>query len=115
MPMSRNGKDDMFWDQPFDTDAMKKWCWDTWKVVPRPMWPEINWGGHRIETASNIVFSNGKLDPWSGGGILEVRALNRIVCFPEGQYCYSACHKPSGHQHTFCYACRTSAIPLWLW
>ena len=74
MPMSRNGKDDMFWDQPFDAEAMKKYCWDTWRVVPRPMWPEINWGGRRIESASNIVFSNGKLDPWSGGGILEVRA-----------------------------------------
>ena len=67
-----NGQDDMFWDQPFDANAMKKWCWDTWRVVPRPMWPEINWGGRRIESASNIVFSNGKLDPWSGGGILEV-------------------------------------------
>ena len=72
MPFVRTGKSDMFWDQPFDSDGMKKWCWDTWRVVPRPMWPEINWGGHRIETATNIVFSNGKLDPWSGGGILEV-------------------------------------------
>ena len=78
MPMSRNGKDDMFWDQPFDSEAMKQWCWDTWRVVPRPLWPEINWGGRRIESASNIVFSNGKLDPWSGGGILEVVQKTRL-------------------------------------
>ena len=79
MPMSRDGKDDMFWDQPFDAEAMKKWCWDTWRVVPRPMWPEINWGGRRIESASNIVFSNGKLGPWSGGGILEVGAARHRI------------------------------------
>ena len=63
---------DMFWDQPFDAAAMKQWCWDTWRVVPRPLWAQINWGGRHIETASNIVFSNGRLDPWSSGGVLEV-------------------------------------------
>ena len=64
---------DMFWAQPFDAAAMRQWCWDTWRVVPRPLWAQINWGGRRIETASNIVFSNGRLDPWSSGRILEVR------------------------------------------
>ena len=59
---------------------MKKWCWDKWRVVPRAMWPEINWGGRHIESASNIVFSNGKLDPWSGGGILEVFLLKALPC-----------------------------------
>jgi lysosomal Pro-X carboxypeptidase len=27
--------------------------------------------GHKIETASNIVYSNGDLDPWSGTGVLQ--------------------------------------------
>ena len=42
------------------------------------MWPEINWGGRHIQTASNIVFSNGKLDPWSSGGVLEVMHLSGL-------------------------------------
>ena len=70
------GQDDMFWDQPWDEAAIRRSCWDKWRVVPRPMWAAINWGGRHIQTASNIVFSNGKLDPWSGGGVLEVCAIH---------------------------------------
>jgi lysosomal Pro-X carboxypeptidase len=78
-PTARDGKDDMFWDQPWDEAAMRRSCWDKWRVVPRPMWAAINWGGRNIQTASNIVFSNGKLDPWSGGGVLEVSAVQAWI------------------------------------
>lgn len=36
-------------------------------ILTRPDWIIQNYGSE-FSTASNIVFSNGKLDPWSGGG-----------------------------------------------
>ncbi len=33
-------------------------------MTPRPLWATVEWGGRRIESASNIVFTNGLLDPW---------------------------------------------------
>lgn len=61
----------MFWEQPFDEAASIRECQRQWGVTPRPMWPTVHYGGRRIQTASNIVFSNGRLDPWSRGGVLQ--------------------------------------------
>ena len=50
--------------QPFDLKGSIEGCQQQWGVTPRPMWATIAWGGKRIDTASNIVFTNGLLDPW---------------------------------------------------
>ena len=50
--------------QPFSMKDSIERCQEQWGVTPRPMWATIQWGGRRIETASNIVFSNGLYDPW---------------------------------------------------
>lgn len=34
-------------------------------------WATIEWGGRQITSSSNIVFSNGLMDPWHGTGVLE--------------------------------------------
>jgi lysosomal Pro-X carboxypeptidase len=45
----------------------------------------LQWGGKRIESASNIVFSNGLLDPWSGGGVLHNISDSLVaVIIPKG-------------------------------
>ena len=37
-------------------------------VTPRPTWIPTNFGGINISQASNIIFSNGLLDPWHATG-----------------------------------------------
>ncbi len=55
--------------QPFDLKGSIEGCQQQWGVTPRPMWPTVAWGGKRIETASNIVFTNGLLDPWCAAAL----------------------------------------------
>eukprot|EP00201_Polytomella_parva_P012460 CAMPEP_0175052382 /NCGR_PEP_ID=MMETSP0052_2-20121109/8331_1 /TAXON_ID=51329 ORGANISM="Polytomella parva, Strain SAG 63-3" /NCGR_SAMPLE_ID=MMETSP0052_2 /ASSEMBLY_ACC=CAM_ASM_000194 /LENGTH=486 /DNA_ID=CAMNT_0016316785 /DNA_START=459 /DNA_END=1919 /DNA_ORIENTATION=- len=72
MPSSTDGVNDMFWPAPFDAAAAAADCRASWQVSPRPLHAQREWGGRRIEAASNIVFTNGLLDPWHGGGVLTV-------------------------------------------
>jgi len=69
IPDSRDGVNDMFWKRPFDLEEYMATCLKTVGALPRPLWAQIQWGGRRIGTASNIVFSNGEYDPWRGGGV----------------------------------------------
>ncbi|KXZ49452.1 hypothetical protein GPECTOR_21g678 [Gonium pectorale] len=65
------GVSDMFWDQGgFDFDRVNSHCREAWGVTPRPHWSAITYGGLDFRYASNIVFSNGLYDPWSGFGVL---------------------------------------------
>lgn len=48
---------------------------------------QIEWGGKRILAGSNIVFTNGGLDPWSAGGVLKTLSHSMIsVMIPEGAH-----------------------------
>jgi len=72
MPFSNDGVNDMFWPPaPWNATAASDGCLASWGVRPRPDWPVTQWGGKGLEGASNIVFSNGLLDPWDVGGVLE--------------------------------------------
>lgn len=86
-PFSRDGNADMFWGQPWDAGAAAAACEAEWGVRPRPMKATIEWGGRRIGAASNIVFSNGGLDPWSSGGVLSSLSDSLVAVFiPEGAH-----------------------------
>jgi lysosomal Pro-X carboxypeptidase len=67
--MTRNGVTDMFFEQAFDLAGVAAGCRRQWGVSPRPEWATINYGGWRLKGTSNIVWSNGGLDPWRGGGV----------------------------------------------
>ncbi|EPS59259.1 hypothetical protein M569_15548, partial [Genlisea aurea] len=75
MPLS-SGTKSMFPGYDFDLDSDAYWCFQSFRVTPRPTWITTEFGGHGFKNAlrwfgSNIVFSNGLLDPWSGGSVLE--------------------------------------------
>ncbi|XAR51410.1 Lysosomal Pro-Xaa carboxypeptidase [Bertholletia excelsa] len=76
MPMSSNKETSMFRAYNFNYTSYDEECWNMFKVKPRPKWITTEFGGHDFKTylqnfGSNIVFSNGLLDPWSGGSVLE--------------------------------------------
>ncbi|CAL1371970.1 unnamed protein product [Linum trigynum] len=76
MPMSSDKETSMFPPYDFLYSDYEQDCWRTFSVLPRPRWVTTEFGGHDIRTAlrtfgSNMIFSNGLLDPWSGGSVLQ--------------------------------------------
>ncbi|KAK6237829.1 hypothetical protein QUC31_003298 [Theobroma cacao] len=76
MPMSSDRNTSMFPAYDYDYSAFQEECRRDFQVTPRPRWITTEFGGHDIEHVlkffgSNIIFSNGLLDPWSGGGVLK--------------------------------------------
>jgi lysosomal Pro-X carboxypeptidase len=72
MPICSNGIDDMFDIQPWNSQAWSDYCFAQWNVRPRLEWPFMEFGGKNLtdfRSYSNIIFTNGNLDPWSSGGI----------------------------------------------
>nr|CAH7739327.1 unnamed protein product [Callosobruchus chinensis] len=48
---------------------------------------DFQYGGKDIKSASNIVFSNGLMDPWSGGGVLSnVSSTVVVIIIPDGAH-----------------------------
>ncbi|XP_002754795.1 lysosomal Pro-X carboxypeptidase isoform X2 [Callithrix jacchus] len=71
MPFCTNGVDDMFEPHSWNLKELSDYCFQQWGVRPRPSWITTMYGGKNISSHTNIVFSNGELDPWSGGGVTK--------------------------------------------
>uniref|UniRef100_A0A2K6R930 Lysosomal Pro-X carboxypeptidase n=1 Tax=Rhinopithecus roxellana TaxID=61622 RepID=A0A2K6R930_RHIRO len=71
MPFCTNGVDDMFEPHSWNLKELSDECFEQWGVRPRPSWITTMYGGKNISSHTNIVFSNGELDPWSGGGVTK--------------------------------------------
>lgn len=87
MPFCYDGVQDFFEPAPWDYEAFAADCKETWGVYPRPQMVNLVYGAKNIEASSNIVFSNGLLDPWSSGGVMwNVSETVVSVIIPEGAH-----------------------------
>ncbi|KAI9915573.1 hypothetical protein PsorP6_008529 [Peronosclerospora sorghi] len=85
---STNGETDMFWLRNTTFDKTVEHCQRAWHTTPDPDAIRISYGDEMLRSASNIVFSNGLLDPWSSAGVLHAPkdAKVTIVKIEEGAH-----------------------------
>ncbi|KAJ7571635.1 hypothetical protein O6H91_01G170100 [Diphasiastrum complanatum] len=86
MPMSSNPNNSMIFPYAWDLQAYEHDCFSTYNVSARPHWIVTEFGGRDIKAVlkdfgSNIVFSNGLQDPWSGGR----SSSYRFACIHKGR------------------------------
>ncbi|XP_048016989.1 lysosomal Pro-X carboxypeptidase [Megalobrama amblycephala] len=84
MPMCTDGIADMFEPQPWNFQAFSDDCYNLFGVRPREDWAEIVYGGRNISAHSNIIFSNGNLDPWMSGGVTKSLSKSLIAIMING-------------------------------
>lgn len=86
MPMCSK-PEDMFRKKDWDFKAYSDKCFKKFKIRPSEDEILIRFGGRHIESYGNIIFSNGLLDPWSGGGVLKTsNSAISIIIIPEGAH-----------------------------
>lgn len=84
MPMCSDGVNDMFYKKDWDLNEVRKKCEKDFHVTPDVYKAALMFGGRNISAASNIIFSNGDLDPWSAGGVLNTISDSLIALYMEG-------------------------------
>ncbi|KAF4086152.1 hypothetical protein AMELA_G00103340 [Ameiurus melas] len=87
MPMCTDGVQDMFEPMAWNFQAYSDECYALFGVRPREDWVDTVYGGKNIRSHSNIIFSNGDLDPWRSGGVNESLSDSLIaILIPEGAH-----------------------------
>ena len=70
-PLCSDGVRDMYYESSWDVKSMEEICEKTWGAKPDLSRVKLQYGDRDISENSNIVFTNGDMDPWSGGGVLH--------------------------------------------
>ena len=75
----------MFPAKPATYEAKRDYCRARYHVTPRPWELVDKWGFDDLSKASNILFTNGGQDIWSGGGITwNISETVVSLVFPNG-------------------------------
>ncbi|XP_071862941.1 lysosomal Pro-X carboxypeptidase [Bombus fervidus] len=87
MPICSDGINDMFKPRSWNLDSYTKDCMKQYSVKPLPNLVCEQYGCKDLSTATNIVFSNGLMDPWSSGGVLQNLSSSAVaVIIPESAH-----------------------------
>jgi len=81
LPISSNGVNDFFLPSPWDLNGYIQGCKEAFNVNTRPFWIQLQFGGKNITSSSNIIFSNGELDPWRAGGVNKSLSSSLIAIY----------------------------------
>ncbi|KAM8865788.1 dipeptidyl peptidase 2 [Synchiropus picturatus] len=82
-----NNLTDMFPAMTFTEKERERYCSKRWGVHPRPEWLGIQFWGDALSTTSNIIFSNGDLDPWANGGVRKSLSSSLVaINIPDGAH-----------------------------
>lgn len=76
MPMCSTAAE-MFEVQSWNLTAYSETCYKKWGVRPNANLVIDEYGGARVSSYTNVVFSNGLLDPWSAGGVTNINNMYR--------------------------------------
>lgn len=78
MPSSQGNEGrDMFWPpSPFNVTESKKFCEEQLGVISQDKYVAIEYGGWKgLRRVTNVILSNGLLDPWSAGGVFDTKKI----------------------------------------
>jgi lysosomal Pro-X carboxypeptidase len=74
MPFCSDSKTSMFPPGAWNENQWAAFCRTKFRSVgssTRPAWADTQFGARDVLASSNIIFSNGELDPWAAGGVSD--------------------------------------------
>lgn len=88
-PIDGGGYDSMFIEQAYNFTYNTQYCQQKFGLTPQYNWVFDTFGGRenyreQYRVYSNIIFSNGNLDPWKAGGVTSFVSIDLPVYIIKG-------------------------------